>query len=285
LTLTYQSLLRRRINEVPLRDVKAIHLERSRSHSTRGSSTVYRVVLELADGASLPLRSYSSSGRAGKTRMAERLRVFLGLEAIDDDTTWGSLNKVTQVVQGEMQRQMDAAAGEQVTDGIHWSIQALKWGPSGVTRWFSPDFQTPGGFVFLAQKPEGQNVLSGGLFEKLGKALTPQVLQIYGFTAEDTPGLENAGALADLDPRVAAHFSGMASDRGTAMRILNTYATEALADWGRRYPVKQLQRAPIFQQLVILFSPRGVFVTAFGNIIEEAVDEVRDLGVKLVKAQ
>jgi hypothetical protein len=288
LTLTYISLFRRKVREIPLRDITSIRIETSHSHSSRGgSSPTYRVVADLADGQVVPFRSYSSSGRGGKARQAKALCDFLGMKLTNDGSLRGALNMVANRLGQEMQRQTEGpgATVEQVTDGVHWNVQALKWGPSGVTRWFSPDFQLPGGFVLLSQKPAGQKTPESGPLVSIGKALGPQMLQFFGFSAEDMPGLEGGTPLTAIDPRVDPHFAGMTSDPGTAQRVVNSYVIDALADWGQRYPIQQFQRAPIFQQLMILFSPRGVFVAAFGNIIDEAVGELRDMGVKLVKAQ
>ncbi len=176
-------------------------------------------------------------------------------------------------------------AAEQVTSGVHWRVQTVTFGASPVTRWYSPDYRCPEGFVFLAQKVEGQRTMGGGLMGGLGKMLFQQSMGLYGFSSEDTPGLQTADILQPLDPYLEPHFSAFTSSPGTARRILNTWVATPLADWATRYPLKQVQKQGVFGQLAIMFSPRGVYVASLGTMIPEAVQELTTLGVELVRAQ
>jgi hypothetical protein len=115
--------------------------------------------------------------------------------------------------------------------------------------------------------------------------LYQQSIGMYGFRGEDTPGLNTAEVLPSLDPHLDSHFSAFASDPGTARQILNPWIAAPLADWATRYPLKQLQKPGLFGQLVVLFSPRGVYVASLGTMIPEALEELTNLGVELVKTQ
>ena len=58
-----------------------------------------------------------------------------------------------------------------------------------------------------------------------------------------------------------------------------------LADWAGRYPLKQFQKGSRFSQLVILFSPNGVYLTTLNLLQPDQVNELAALGVALVKSQ
>ena len=115
--------------------------------------------------------------------------------------------------------------------------------------------------------------------------LYQQSLGLYGFTGDDIPGLENANLLDPLDSSLETHFSAFTSDSEAAHRILSPSTAAPLADWATRYPLKQLQRQGLFGQLAVMFSPRGTYVVSMGTMIPEAVEELTNLGVALVKAQ
>jgi hypothetical protein len=52
-----------------------------------------------------------------------------------------------------------------------------------------------------------------------------------------------------------------------------------------RYPLKQIQKPGLFGQLVVLFSPRGTYIASLGTMIPEAVEELTNLGIELIKTQ
>jgi len=169
---------------------------------------------------------------------------------------------------------------------VHWQAQTIAFYGTPVTRWFSADFKMPGGFLFLVQKTPGQNSASKGLQGGVNKLLCLRSLKLYGFGVADTPGLAQAELLGQLNPALDASFLAFASDPAAARRILNSYVALPLADWGRRYPLKQLQPGDaLFGQLAVLFSPCGVYTACMGALMPEALDKLANLGVELVKAQ
>ncbi len=285
LTLRYRNLLfLGSKKEIPLSEIAAIQVEmrHSSSGSSRGSN--YRLVLVRKDKQVIPFRSYYSGGAISKQKKAKQLRTFLGVEGTDQ-TPLGMLKMGKQMIQERFQEQQESMTGSQdeehVTNGIHWKVRTVTFGASAITHWFSPDFQCVSGFLFLAQKVEGQKTISGGL----GKMLYQQSIGLYGFNGDDTPGLNAAEVLPSLDPQLDSHFSAFTSDPGAARQILNPWIAAPLADWAMRYPLKQIQKPGLFGQLVILFSPRGVYVASLGTMIPEAVEELTNLGVELIKTQ
>ena len=171
LTLRYRNILfLGSKKEIPLSEIASVQVEMSRSSNRSTSGPSYRIVVVRKDGQVIPFRSYYSSGVAGKQKKAGQLRTFLGVEG----TPLSILKMGTQMVQERFQEQQESMTGspdeEHITDGIHWKIQTVTFGASPITHWFSPDFQCISGFLFLAQKVEGQKTISGGL----GKLLYQQ---------------------------------------------------------------------------------------------------------------
>jgi hypothetical protein len=154
---------------------------------------------------------------------------------------------------------------------------------SPVTRWYSPDFKTTGGFLFLAQKVAGQS--SGGFMAAIGKALFQQSISMYGFKGDDVPNLAQAEMLASISPQLDTHFMAFTNIQTEAHQILNPWLQRPLAEWGNRYPLKQFQSKGGISQLVVLFSPNGVYLATMGVLQPEQVEELTALGVEMVKTQ
>jgi hypothetical protein len=292
LTIGSRSILSGSNKEILFANIDAVQLEMSstRSRSSRRSDPTYRIVVICKDGQTIPFHSYYSSGTGSKMKEVEKLRAFLGVGGSDPGFgIRAALQYGSQIAQQGYQKQQETLTGseaeEHLTDGIHWKVQTVAFGGSPVTRWFSPDFQMPGGFLYLAQKVEGQGSSGGGLLDGLSKMLFQQSMSFYGFGGEDTPGAANAEALAPLDPGLEPYFTAYTSDAGTARQIVNPWVVAPLADWATRYPLKKLQGRGVFGQLAVMFSPRGVYVASMGTMIPEAVDEMTNLGVALTKAQ
>ena len=289
LTLRYRNLLFiGSKKEIPLSEIAVVQVQMSRSRSSRSeggsSAPSYRIAIVRKDGQIIPFRSYYSGGAAGKQKKAQQLRTFLGVEG-EDQTPLGMLKIGTRMVQERFQEQQESMTGsleeEHITDGIHWKLRTVTFGASAITHWFSPDFKCVNGFLFLTQKISGQKTVAGGF----GKMLYQQTIGLYGFSKEDTPDLNKGEILPVLEPQLDSHFSAFTSDPDAARQILNSWIAAPLADWAIRYPLKQMQKPGLFGQLVVLFSPRGMYVASLGTLIPEAVDELTKLGVELVKTQ
>jgi len=292
LTISSRSILRGSKKETSFAAIEAVQLEMdtTRSHSRRRGGPTYRIVVVCKDGQTIPFYSYYSSGTRSKMKQVEKLRSFLGVGGSDPVSgIRAALQFGSQMAQHEYQKQQETLTGseaeEHLTDGIHWKVQTAAMGATPVTRWLSPDFQIPGGFLFLAQKVEGQGSSGGGLLGGLSKMLFQQSMSLYGFGSEDTPGAATAAALSPLDPGLEPYFTAYTSDAGTARQLLNPWVVAPLVDWAKRYPLKKLQGRGVFGQLAVMFSPRGVYVASMGTMIPEAVEEMTNLGVALVKAQ
>jgi len=143
LQLNSRSALRHKWKKVPFDEVAGINVER-RASPKRGFT--YRLAVLQKDGQVIPFRSSSSSGSKKKERRARQLREFLGIQDSN------------RIPPGILPAELSRAAASHETNSVHWRIQPMATAnssaPTGV-RWHSPDFRTPGIFLFVAQKPKG----------------------------------------------------------------------------------------------------------------------------------
>lgn len=272
LKLDYRSALRHTLKQTPFDEIAGINVERN-ANSRKGGFT-YRLTLLRKDGQVIPFRSSSSSGWKGKERRAGQLREFLGIQ--DSNS----------IPAGILPAELSRAAEIHETNGVHWQIQPMytagSSAPTGA-RWHSPDFKTPGIFLFVAQKAEGQS--SQGFLASLGSMFIRQALSFHGFSPEDTPGLEQAVTLAPLEPELDRHFMAYTNSPSSAHQLLNSRITAQLAGWAARYPLKQLQRGSGNGQLMTLFGPNGVYLATLNLLQPEQANELVSLGVELIKSQ
>jgi hypothetical protein len=262
LKLEYRSALRYSRKEVFFDEIAGISIQACRG--SKGGST-FRVVLKRKDGELIPFRSSSSSGSGAKERIASKIRDFIGVPEFDSSPS-GMVHAALAPYTGTFRE----------TDGVHWIIQ-----PIGSARWHSPDFKTPGLFLCISQKAEGQ--ASGGFLATVGSMIFKKLLSSR-FPPDDTPGLDQATALGPLEPTLERHFMAFSNDPAAARQMLNSKITIPLADWTNRYPVRQLQRS-IFGPLTILFCPSGVYLSPMEPLQPNQVNELAALGTALVKSQ
>jgi hypothetical protein len=259
LKLEFRSVLRHTIKQVSFDEIADINVERSRSHGRGGSGYTYKVIVTRKDGQVIPFHSFSSSGWKKKERMAGRLRDFIGV--------------VPQV----------QAIETRETDGVHWKIEPIGEGDTKRTRWYSPDIKTPGVFLFMAQKAEGQ--ASGGLLASIGGLFLKQAIAAYGFQKDDVPGLDHATTLAPLDPALEPHFMAYSNNQASARHMLNPRVAMPLTAWVQRYPLKQFQMGSSIGQLVMLFGPNGVYLATMNRLQPDQANELAALGVEVIKSQ
>ena len=289
LTLDYRSVFLHSVREIPLQNIQSIRVDSSTSQGRkRGSrNTTYRIEAVLKDDERIPFRSYYSGNFIKYQNWANKLRAFLNLGEAFDETPMGIIRAASKLGSDAAKIQQEAFTGPNAemrsTDGVNWQVQTFGMGAAPGARWFSPDFKTQSGFLFLAQKIPGQS--STGFLASLGKALFKQSISMYGFGPSDTPNLANADQYASLSPGLDRHFSAFTSNPAEAGQILNPWTQTPLAAWGERYPLQQFQSNSRFTQIVILYSPNGIHIATLGILPQDKLDEIAQLGVELVKAQ
>jgi hypothetical protein len=108
---------------------------------------------------------------------------------------------------------------------------------------------------------------------------------LYGFKGDDVPNISQAEMLASVSPQLDNHFTAFTNLQAEVRQILNPWMLRPLEDWGERYPLKQFQTKGGVAQLVVLFSPNGVYLARMGVLQPEQVEELAALGVEMVKTQ
>jgi hypothetical protein len=109
---------------------------------------------------------------------------------------------------------------------------------------------------------------------------------VYGFGSDDTPGIETAEVINVDDPELARTFTVYTNTPDGTRQVLNMATVASLVDWARRYPLKTINSSnQVFTQLVVMYSPNGVYAASMGTMIPEAVEEMARLGTELVKSQ
>jgi hypothetical protein len=292
LQLQYWSLyFWRTTREIPFDEIASIRVDSVRSGKSTGRQTrSYRIEVVRKDESIVPFRTVYSGGFLGSLRMqkfVDQLRAFIGLSGALDESPAGLFRAAKQATAEMAANQQEALTGpneqERVTNGVHWTLQSTSLGLSPVTRWHSPDFKTRGGFLFLAQKVPGQS--TGGFMAALGKTLFQQSISLYGFKGDDVPNISQAEMLASISPELDAHFMAFTNIQAETRQIINPWMQRPLADWGQRYPLKQFQTKGSVSQLVVLFSPNGVYLARMGVLQPGQVEEMTALGVEMVKTQ
>ncbi|HYK91905.1 MAG TPA: hypothetical protein VE398_24275 [Acidobacteriota bacterium] len=262
LTLEYRSALLHRLKQISFDEIVGIGVERI--SSPKGFT--YRVALKRKDGQVIPLRSSSSTGSGKKERQASQLRDFIGVPAFDTTPTGMAYAALASYIDKFHE-----------TNDVHWQIQ-----PIAPARWHSPDFKIPGGFLIIAQKAENQ--ASRGFLASLGSMFFKQMLSTH-FHADETPGIDQAGILAPLDPELEPHFMAFTNAPPAACQVLNSRTVKVLAEWAGRYPIEMLHKSSSFGQLTVLFGPNGVYVSPSNPLQPGQVNELAALGVALVRSQ
>jgi hypothetical protein len=279
LTLTYRSLLTKRVKEIPLQRIDSIDVER------------YGVVITESDGHVTPLR-FLKKAPVWTRRVANRLRELAGVGGSDGETL-RMLTGQDESVNRQIRRRQENLTGlndpMSETAGVRWNVQSTGMGRQPVTRWFSPDYKTNGTFVYIAQVPARMPTV-GGMVGKLftrgviGKLAARASMARYGFAGEDLPD-SNLARVLPLDPPLDSHFMALSPDASAARRILNPSVAEALDEWASRHPLRAVQVGSAAEQLVVLFSPSGVYAATPRLLDPSHLAELAATGAELVKAQ
>ncbi len=282
-------IFRSSVEEVQVRQIRDVYVSRKVSTSSDGTSTTYQVRIVLEDGQEIPIRKYTSSGFRGKDKQARLIREALDIpeggfraEARNANLRWAGQEAVRQVYEEEQIEKTNEIGKPQVTDGVEWELQTITYGTTPLSRWVSPSYSTNGFFLYIAQKVEGQKDQKM-LMNMLGKTLFKQSLKMFGFDASYTPGVDQAEIMEGLDKRLLAEYFVYTSSPTETHRLLNPWVVAPLLGWADRHPVQS--GSSEYNQLTVLFSPRGVYLSTLGILNQTHLDELVGLGVEIVRAQ
>ncbi len=281
LTLQYRSLVLASVKELPVTEIASVEVDRSSSTHSGRTSTTYRVILALASGGQVPLRSYYSSGYAAKERIARQLREFLGVTGLN----------MRPVTAPQAMRQVMTPSftptQEGTTEGVAWRLENAHFGGIPVSRWFSAHVRLPDSFLCLMQRPPDPRAAQGGggLAGMVSQMLYRQVLSMYGIDPGRLPGFDTAGPVEGLDSRLAPSFASLTNNQAEAWQCLNPWVIAPLAQWIEDHPMKTIQGAGEAGQLIVLFSPEGLSATWLNAVAPEQQETITRLGVDLARAQ
>lgn len=269
-------LWQRKFQEYPLDEVSSFELESSQSSD---SGRTYRIIAVLGEGKFVPLTSAYTTGHERKRQRTAMLNQWLGRVSATVDRD--------EIVSQEAPDEIEAApalvqSGE--TNGVSWQVTRLQMGEAPVMRWFSADYKFEAGFLLLAQKPEGMRI-SGKLLGGLGRIFGLQALRLYGFSAQDSPGMQTAAPLEPPEPRLEEHYVTLTSSQPEARLALNPWVIMPLVAWAERNPLQPAKASQEQAQVVILFSPNGVYVAGVGVDTPEEIEALSELGIELVRAE
>lgn len=289
LVIQNMGVVSRKRQEIPFNNISKVYVDRHVSTDSDGTSTTYRVVIALEDGTEIPLRKSYSSGYRGKESKAEQIRAAVGVSSgVPGDLSMRDAlaPNAARMDAETMLAETGVEPGEHETNGVRWELETYNFGgivgSSMVYRWLSTDFETPGYFLYLAQRAEGQGQQKG-LMNLVGNMLVKQSMRMYGFDQSYTPGLSTASSLEDVDRRLLDQYFIYSSSPDEARRLLNPWTVMPLVGWAERYTLET--RSKDFHQLSVLYSPNGVYVSVLNALEPAQVDELVSLGVELLRAQ
>lgn len=285
LSISRRGPIQRYHKEIPFSEINAIQVRGSTDSD--GGGRAYRVEIRLKDGNIIPLRETYYGGKGGKEKQARKLRDFIGVGGVDiSGGIFGAIRQMkNQQFQPQLRAEQESITGYQdqihETKGVRWQLQTFAFGSSPVSRWRTTDYALPGNFLYLTQKVRGQEAFPGKKFlQTIYDKLFEQSLKIYAFESTDTPNRKNA-APYPLGDRLSEYFVAYTSNPQIATQILTPWTTLPLANWAQNHPLTNGST----DQLVVLFSPNGLYLAIMGYLNAEYLNELAALGAELVLAQ
>lgn len=241
--------------------------------------TVYRMVIVKTSGEIIPVIPEFALNPNQHTEKISRLVAFLGLPGEGPITS--PFANLTQTRQTGGTQNTASYKSPIVTAGINWQIEKHEDPRASYVRWNSPDFSWPGrNLLVVAQLSAGMMTteLSRSTFDRTRKGLY-HTIGFYGFSQEDAPGFADAEMLLP-HPQLDAHFFCLSNAPDMAAKLLNTEITNTLLYWAQCHPATM---TGYVAQMVVLFSPRGTDVCAFGKPNPSELDDLIALGVEIVR--
>ncbi len=290
INISRRGLFQRYHREVQFGEISAIQIGSHYGRDSDNNRTVtYRVEIILKNGEVVPLRKTYSGGRRGKEKTAQALREFVGVGGMSSSLSGAfsaAIEMAKQQVTPQMREEQESITGNQdqihEQNGIRWQLKTLGFGNMPITRWHAIDyFLPPTRFLYLAQKREGQIELPAvGFLDSVHDKLFSQSLKVYNFEEKDAPNAAH-GIQPKLDTQLNQLFLAHASDEVLANHILNSRTKILLFDWAKQHPASKDSS----EQMAILFSPTGLYLTMPGYINSEYLDELTEFGSELFLAQ
>ncbi len=290
LSISRRGLIQRYYREISFDEIAAIQVAVHHGTDSDGDSTTnYRIEIALKNNEIVPLRKSYSSGRRSKEKKAQALREFIGVGGMPS-SMGGMFNAAIEMAKKtatpQMREEQESITGNQdqihERNGVRWQLKTLGFGNMAIARWNAIDYALPPTrFLYLVQKREGQiEIPSVGFLDSVQDKLFSQSLKIYGFEEKDAPDAAN-GIQPKLEQHLSELFSAHASDEVLVNHILNAQTKTLLTDWAIKHPASK----DTSEQMAILYSPTGLYLSMPGYINAEYLEALAEFGTKLFLAQ
>jgi hypothetical protein len=269
------------VTEIPLDEIADCQLQNQQAFTNDRMQTVYRIALVKKSGEIVPVTRSFSTGRNDKAETVRRLVAFLGLPG-KEATESPSLEKAQPTLQTTVDPIRAPFGQSWITAGITWRIEKYESSATTIVRWSCSDFTWPGRnfLMVLQQSFSASTKLSRFLFGLSRKNL-PLVFSTYRFPDEDLPDVEDAVVLPP-NPQLDTDFFCISNAPDAASKLLNAEITNTLLHWAQRHPGKTMGRRGEMMQMIVLFSPRGTYLSTLGNPTPTELDDMIALGVEIV---
>jgi hypothetical protein len=269
------------ITEIPIDEIADCQLESSTTQTDHGLRYVYRIIIVKKSGEIVPVSRAFTGGRDDQADIVNRVVAFLGLPG--NAPVVPSLANLPQILQTQVNQSRASFGAPQVTEGITWQLDKHVVSQMTFVRWISSDFSWPGQNFLLILQESSKNMTNRSriTFERTRRGLF-QTIGVYGFSKEDLPGLANAEMLPP-NPQLDASFMCIANAPDTAAKLLNAEITNTLLYWNQSHPAKKASIGDHMVQVVLLFSPRGTYLCAFGQPTAAELDDMIALGIEIVR--
>ena len=269
ITIQRASILHRTQQELSFDDVHTVSVQKV--SSTGGDGPTYRLVFVLKSGDSIPLTSYTSSGKNGKEKLANKIIDYM-------NQAGGS--PVMEALDGVVRIEKEG-----VTDGIRWQIDfVMNNDQIALTRWHTTDANFLGGFLLIVPTVGAKNgAMPDGLFGTAMRYFYGQYLRLLDLREQDLPGFDKAEVLPGNQFGLEKYFSILTSNSVIAKNWLDSGRARQLAAWCQANPLKAGSAASNPHIIVTVRDLRLVYRGRFNQ--EHQISEIARLGAALTKAE
>ena len=268
-TVRRAGIFRKTQKEFSYDDIHTVSVQKA--SSTDGDGPTYRLVFVLKSGDSIPLTSYTSSGKSGKEKLATKIINYM-------NQAGGS--PVMEALDGIVRVEKEG-----VTDGVRWQIDfVMNNDQVPLTRWHTTDANFPGGFLLIVPAAGAKSgAMPSGLFGTAVRYFYGQYLRVLDLGEQDLPGFDKAEVLPGDQFGLEKYFSILTSNSVMAKNWLDAGRARQLAAWCQANPLKAGNAASNPHIIVTVRDLRLVYRGQFNQ--EYQINEIARLGAALTKTE
>jgi hypothetical protein len=269
ITIRRAGILHRTQKEFSYDDVHTVSVQKASSTDVDGST--YRLVFVLKSGDPIPLTGYTSSGKNGKEKLAQK---------IIDYMNQAGFTPVKEAPDGIVRVEKEG-----VSNGVKWQIDfVMNNDQVPLTRWNTTDANFLGGFLLIVPAAGAKTgAMPGGLFGSAVSYIYGQYLRVLDLREQDLPGFDNAEVLPGNQFGLEKYFSILTSNSVVAKNWLDGGRARQLAAWCQTNPLKAGSAAA---NPHIILTVHGLWLVYRGRYNQEQqIAEITRLGAALTKTE